>query len=900
MADQKMSQFAEVTSMEGTDEIPLIRAGANKRIKAQNMDLGGVETFNGRSGSVVLQSSDLNGLNGSGLTGLAGATGGVVNTGSTTIGADSDDNGTGVIDFQIGGVSVAQIDNEGKLHADIVGGAGSGIDVASFATSGDGTEANPWRGWSTAITWTARKEYHFKSGWFAFTTSPNYLHEDIAITGEAGTYLKHEGTGDAFTLDSGAPAVLWIQRARIENLTIVGHYAVLTGTAGGNASSNQVVGSGTAFLSEVAIGDAVSFQTGMNTESRIVTAIADNTHLTVDNNWSLTYAAGNAIRVGKTRYGINCVGLRNMTMRNVSVKDVAVAALRTQNNVTDTFEDFVCTYHEPTQLTGFVIRPQYMVILEGDTTTQTFIEPVWEGAQIAGAWFKTGCYGNTLINGTSEGNKGKGIIINSEINTIINTDFEANGDTDIEITQSGNKLINVLAAVELKIAAGQRTVIDGCTVGNIINDGDFTQISNTLIGGTVTGVGIDTMRFFGNMETLTPGVFRHDSKLGNVLQKFFPIDSATTINTDARAANIFGIVLAHNTTLANPTNAVNGQVITWRFTPTGSQTIAFGNKFRTATSKEFPTLSGPGQPLYIVARYHATDDRFDIIYSNNEVFSTFEASDISARDINATGAFYVDDVQVLTNQQPAITNPTGGTTVDTECRAATASILTTLRNHGLIAVTAPFNLANTIGWFPAWSLTFNDNAAVNKWRDRSGNIRHLAQSDPAKRPIFKTNQVNGLPCVRFDGVNDYLISGAFAYNQPICISLVIKRYNNAFKYLYSSIDGAGVSLFQGDGASSDEVAMYAGTGSGDPKGVIDSGAWYLVTAEYNTTSSKIYENGVQVGSTGNPGSNNGNGLILGNRFDLSVPCQMDCAEAVIYLTSERSNVETYLLDQYNF
>jgi len=93
--------------------------------------------------------------------------------------------------------------------------------------------------------------------------------------------------------------------------------------------------------------------------------------------------------------------------------------------------------------------------------------------------------------------------------------------------------------------------------------------------------------------------------------------------------------------------------------------------------------------------------------------------------------------------------------------------------------------------------------------------------------------------------------------------------------------------------------MFAGTGSGDPKGATDSGAWYLVTAEYNTTSSKIYENGVQVGSTGNPGSGNGNGLILGNRFDLALPCQMDCAEAVIYLTSERSNVETYLLDQYN-
>src|SRR5829696_7659374 len=105
--DLMMSQFSEVTSLLGTDEIPLIRSGANKTIKVQNMDLGeGVDTFNGRSGAVSLQSSDLNGLSGAGLTGLTGATGGVNNTGSRSIGADSDNNGTGVVSFQIGGVEV--------------------------------------------------------------------------------------------------------------------------------------------------------------------------------------------------------------------------------------------------------------------------------------------------------------------------------------------------------------------------------------------------------------------------------------------------------------------------------------------------------------------------------------------------------------------------------------------------------------------------------------------------------------------------------------------------------------------------------------------------------------------------------------------------------------------------
>jgi hypothetical protein len=187
---------------------------------------------------------------------------------------------------------------------------------------------------------------------------------------------------------------------------------------------------------------------------------------------------------------------------------------------------------------------------------------------------------------------------------------------------------------------------------------------------------------------------------------------------------------------------------------------------------------------------------------------------------------------------------------------------------------------------------------VKKWRDRSGKGHHLAQSDPTKQPLFIESVVNGLPCVRFDGSNDYLVSGAWAYNQAKCISIVLRRYNNAFKYIYSSIDAAGMALFQADGASEDRVSMYAGTGSGDPNGAIDNSVWYLVTAEYNTTSSKIYENGTQVGSTGNPGSQNGNGLLLGSRYLVDLPAQVDVAAVIIYATAERSNVETYLLDEY--
>lgn len=59
--------------------------------------------------------------------------------------------------------------------------------------------------------------------------------------------------------------------------------------------------------------------------------------------------------------------------------------------------------------------------------------------------------------------------------------------------------------------------------------------------------------------------------------------------------------------------------------------------------------------------------------------STWAKGIISGQTVHLAGQ------QVLTTRQPAIPNPTGGTTVDNESRVALSSLLATLRNHGLIA-----------------------------------------------------------------------------------------------------------------------------------------------------------------------------------------------------------------------
>lgn len=71
--------------------------------------------------------------------------------------------------------------------------------------------------------------------------------------------------------------------------------------------------------------------------------------------------------------------------------------------------------------------------------------------------------------------------------------------------------------------------------------------------------------------------------------------------------------------------------------------------------------------------------------------SATTAVNITAPIINASGnidvaeVYKVDGTQVVKEQQPTIADPAGGSTVDSEARMAINSILTTLKNHGLIS-----------------------------------------------------------------------------------------------------------------------------------------------------------------------------------------------------------------------
>lgn len=165
-----------------------------------------VDTFHGRSGPVTLQSSDLNGLSGAGLSGIGTGTGGVLNAGTTTVGADTDADGVGALSLQTRGVERVAIENDGTVK---IGGQTVSLpfNVKTYGAKGDGS-TNDTAAVQAAITAAGA------AGGVVFIPPASSCYKVTGLT-VASNYvrLKGEGwasricmanaTGDTLTFDNG-------------------------------------------------------------------------------------------------------------------------------------------------------------------------------------------------------------------------------------------------------------------------------------------------------------------------------------------------------------------------------------------------------------------------------------------------------------------------------------------------------------------------------------------------------------------------------------------------------------------------------------------------------------------------------------------------------------------------
>jgi hypothetical protein len=93
---------------------------------------------------------------------------------------------------------------------------------------------------------------------------------------------------------------------------------------------------------------------------------------------------------------------------------------------------------------------------------------------------------------------------------------------------------------------------------------------------------------------------------------------------------------------------------------------------------------------------------------------------------------------------------------------------------------SPASIAGLQLWLDASKITgLNDGDAVGTWRDISGNGYDFSQSTGTKQPTYQTAELNSLPVVRFDGVDDILTRANFLASANSTTFAVAKRTGGA-------------------------------------------------------------------------------------------------------------------------
>lgn len=213
---------------------------------------------------------------------------------------------------------------------------------------------------------------------------------------------------------------------------------------------------------------------------------------------------------------------------------------------------------------------------------------------------------------------------------------------------------------------------------------------------------------------------------------------------------------------------------------------------------------------------------------------------------------------------------------------------------------SPKQLSGLQLWLDASQLALADNAQVASWTDLSGNGYNATQATEAKRPTFKTGIQNGLPIIRFDGLDDFLQTAAFlaALSQPntIFIVFISNRTGDPGEVICDGIVGTSRHMF---GSSSLAAGKQWSTFAGIQlwaASVYDN-APHVASLFFNTTAALARLDGTQIIS-GDNGTQTLTGVTLGCAATEVAYGATDIAEYILYdrliTTGERDRVETYL------
>jgi len=177
-----------------------------------------------------------------------------------------------------------------------------------------------------------------------------------------------------------------------------------------------------------------------------------------------------------------------------------------------------------------------------------------------------------------------------------------------DATYTTKGILQVTENTGLTLSSGVLSGTDATTgVKGVVQVGDNIDVTSGVISvpeATNTTYGVvrsgDTSRLTitaGEIDLASTVVVTNEANTFTKAQAVSPttLTSGASVSVDASTSNVFKLTLAHNATLANPTNLTAGQTMMFVFTQgAGPYTLAFGSayKFRAGQTPAISTGSG--------------------------------------------------------------------------------------------------------------------------------------------------------------------------------------------------------------------------------------------------------------------------------------------------------------------
>ncbi len=213
----------------------------------------------------------------------------------------------------------------------------------------------------------------------------------------------------------------------------------------------------------------------------------------------------------------------------------------------------------------------------------------------------------------------------------------------------------------------------------------------------------------------------------------------------------------------------------------------------------------------------------------------------------------------------------------------------------------PSTIASMVAWLKADAIVgLNDADPVTTWEDSFTSNNDLGQSTSGKKPTYQTNEINSLPCVRFDGSDDQLTFSGITTGTTFSIFVVLK-HNLVENYgaVCTANNTAGLFLRGSDaGVAAGKLDFYSSADKLNTT-ALTANTWYYVGVVVSGGNLTFYRNG----SSDNTGTSVASMSLTTVGDDSNGETFLgDIAEILIYTSAvaggDLTNLHSYLATKY--